>query len=277
MRIAPDLHLAEELGRATASAGHAEMVRKTLERIGSPDELVRFIHRYTLFNGNFAGGVANLAGAFHVRQDLFRDRSEPVAACSDRSARIASSIFFAAEDEYADRGDQKRITHRDLGQSVLRHTIGYLDVDTASFDERFPLNGSTKAALDLVFDGYCVKPASRSEDGLLGGLGFHIASETSADQEFNAIDPYLRRTHPGLVAHLTAARTHLGHSVYSWFDQHTKVEVEHHEHAVQAASMALEFYSGDASPDHVRAAILAGVRLFDDTLRLLFSRILEAD
>ena len=277
MTTSRDLDLREELSRLTSSLGHADLVRQTLERIASQDELVRFIQRYTLFNGNFAGGVANLAGTLHVRQELFRDRSEPVAACSDRSARIASSIFFAAEDEYADREDRKRITHRDLGQSVLRHTIGYFDLDGASFDGRFPLNRSTRDALALVFDGYCISPASRSEDGLFRGLGFHIASETSADEEFNAIDPYLRRSHPGLVEHLTAARTHLGHSVYSWFDQHTKVEVEHHEHAVEAAVSALHFYSGSASLDHLRATILDGVRLFDETLRLLFTRILEAD
>ncbi|MBW2313586.1 MAG: hypothetical protein JRH10_05280 [Deltaproteobacteria bacterium] len=149
---ARDALLRAEIERMTSSGGHRELVDGVLRELRSSKDLVRFIHRYTVFNGNFAGGVANLAGAFHVRQDLFRDAHEAIGACADRSARIASYIFFAAEDEYSDRDDRSRITHRDLGQSVLKGSVEFLGLDTPDFDERFPLNETTQAALEAEPD-----------------------------------------------------------------------------------------------------------------------------
>jgi hypothetical protein len=60
-------------------------------------DIMRFTHRYTVFNGNFAGGVAALTGLVHIKQLLFRDPAESIEACADRSAEIASQVFFAAE------------------------------------------------------------------------------------------------------------------------------------------------------------------------------------
>jgi hypothetical protein len=109
------------------------------------------------------------------------------------------------------------------------------------------------SALERIFDGYCISPSARSDDDLLRGLGFHIASETSADAEFNAIAMWLRREHPALVERLTWASTHLGHSVYRWIGLHTFVEVEHHEHAIAAATMALDFYTGSSTKEQASA------------------------
>ena len=272
---APVIGLCSELAALNASLGHAALVERTLSRVASTEDLVRLIHRYTLFNGNFAGGVTSLTGALHVRQDLFRDPAEPIAACADRSARIASHVFFAAEDEYYDRDDQKRITHRDLGQYVLKETVNHFGLDPHTFDHHYPVNASTQRALELIFDGYCINPSARSDDDLLRGLGFHIASEISADAEFNAIATWLRREHPALVERLTTASTHLGHSVYRWIGLHTFVEVEHHKHATTAATMALDFYAGPASKEQASAKILDGVRFFSDVLHQLFSGIIE--
>ncbi len=264
------------LADLTAGFSHAELVRSVLARVQTKAELARFIQRYTLFNGNFAGGVTNLAGALHVRQDLFRDPMEPIAACADRGARIASHVFFAAEDEYFDREDRKRITHRDLGQYVLKETIDWLGFDAHTFDRDFPLNDSTRDALAQIFIGYCIHPDARSEDDLFRGLGFHIASETSADEEFNALKLYLHDVHPALVERLTRSSTHLGHSIFGWIGLHTFVEVEHHEHALTAAAMALDYYAGQYSRQHAEAMIVEGVHLFSRVLNRLLSGILEA-
>jgi hypothetical protein len=272
---------ATELSRGLAELmpgfAHAELVQSVLARVSTKAELIRFIHRYTLFNGNFAGGVVNLAGALHVRQDLFRDPTEPVSACADRGARIASHVFFAAEDEYFDRDDRRRITHRDLGQYVLKEAIDWLGFDAHTFDRDFPLNASTRDALAQIFTGYCIHADARSEDDLCRGLGFHIASETSADAEFNALKTYLHQQHPALVQRLTDASTHLGHSIFGWIGLHTFVEVEHHEHALTAASMALDYYSGQLSRAHAEARIVEGVHLFSSVLNRLMSGILVAD
>lgn len=267
--------LREELAHRTASLGNAALTRDTLGALDPRTGLVRFVQRYTLFNGNFAGGVAGLAGAFHVRQDLFRDPAEPIAACADRSARIASHIAFAAEDEYSDREDRTRITHRDLGQAVLRGTVEHFGLDAATFDQEYPLDESVQRALARVLEGYGLREVG-CDVALFRGLGFHIASEISADEEFNAINSFLRAAHPRLVEHLSNRKTHLGQPLYRWFDLHTYVEVEHHEHALEAAAMALDFYTGDASREELIARVMAGIDFFGVTLREIFHGVSAA-
>ena len=268
--------LSDEIGVITRAFDHKAYLREVLERIERTDQLVRFLHRYTLYNGNFAGGVALLAGRFHIRQDLFREEAEPIGACADRSARVASLIFFAAEDEYSDRGDHTRITHRDLGQAVLRATVDHFGIAPEIFDETYPLNATTERALETVLEGYCATVVP-SDDDLFRGLGFHIASETSADEEFIAITSYLREAQPGLVDHLSDATTHLGQATYRWLDLHTYVEVEHHQHAVEAAEVAEQYYSGDAPRERIRELVAEGVNQFATSLRGLMSGILDPD
>jgi len=269
----PDLR--DEIFHLASVLGHRELVTQVLENIQSTDDLIRFIHRYTVFNGNFAGGVTQLSSAFHVRQDLFRDPMEPVAACADRSARIASYIFFAAEDEYSDRDDHSRITHRDLGQFLLKGAIEHFGYDPQTFDRRFPFNPTMRQVLEQVLTGYTVT-GPKSDAALFRGLGFHIASELSADQEFKAIDSYLIETNPGLVEHLKAANTHLGQACYGWVNMHTFVELEHLDHAIDAATMAIDYYAGDWTRATLHDLVIEGFNDFSTTLRRLVGRVLEA-
>jgi len=264
-----------QIFRLSSILGPRELVSQMLEKVESNDDLIRFIHRYTVFNGNFAGGVIQLASAFHVRQDLFRDPMEPVAACADRSARIASHIFFAAEDEYSDRDDHSRITHRDLGQFLLKGAIEHFGYDPQTFDEKFPFNLTTRDVLDDVLRGYTVT-GPKSDAALFRGLGFHIASELSADQEFKAINSYLLERNPGLVEHLMAAETHLGQACYRWVNMHTFVELEHLDHAIDAATMAIEYYAGDRTPTVLQDLIIEGFNDFSTVLRRFIGRVLDA-
>lgn len=267
-------NLSGAVNKATEAFEHKALVQEILGRIDNSDQLVRFMHRYTLYNGNFAGGVALLAGRFHFRQDLFREKAEPIDACADRSARIASLVFFAAEDEYSDRKDHSRITHRDLGQSVLRDTVEYFGIAPEFFNKNYPLHASSIRALATVLEGYCAT-AMPSDEDLFRGLGFHIASETSADEEFTAITSYLRKVQPELVAHLSEAKTHLGQSTYRWLDLHTYVEVEHHQHALEAAELAVRFYTGAATTQRLQELIIEGANQFKESFRGLLSGILD--
>jgi len=63
-------------------------------------------------------------GTFHMRRDLFRDPKDPISACADQSAEIASHIFSATEDEYATR-EGSRLTHRRLRQILLSETVKF--------------------------------------------------------------------------------------------------------------------------------------------------------
>lgn len=270
-----DSNLYDAVNDATRAFEHNAQVHEILNSIDHPDQLTRFLHRYTLYNGNFAGGVALLAGRFHIRQDLFREAAEHIEACADRSARIASLVFFAAEDEYADRSDHSRITHRDLGQSVLRATVDHFNIAPESFNAKYPLHATTIRALETVLEGYCANAVPSDED-LFRGLGFHIASETSADEEFTAITSYLRTAQPDLVEHLSKTTTHLGQATYRWLDLHTYVEVEHHQHALQAAALAKQYYTGTATPERLSALLIEGVAQFKASFRGLLSGILDS-
>jgi hypothetical protein len=157
---------------------------------------------------------------------------------------------------------------------MLKGAVEYFGCDSQTFDQKFPLNDSTREALDAVLKGYCVTGA-RSEVELFRGLGFHIASEISADQEFNSINAYLKTADPGLIEHLTTAKSHLGKVVYRWVGLHTFVELEHLDYAVDAALMAVKYYTGERSADQLQGLVLDGFTEFTDTLQRLVRGIVQ--
>ena len=267
----------DQIRSAAQGLGSKSLLRdEILSQVASPDDVIRFLHRYQLFNGNFAGGVACLAGAFHVRQDLFREPTVTIAAAADRSARIASHIYFAAEDEYADRDDRTRVTHRDLGQYVLLGACEYFGVDQNDVDRLYPLNSATAQALGRVDRGYC-QEQKNTEETLLRGLGFHIGSELLADEEFNLIDTHLRGRFPELVTFLENKKTPLGQDCYRWIALHCIIEVEHLDHAFKAADLVLEYYAGDYSKRRVSELIVDGFLEFGDMQKYFFHRILDQE
>ena len=271
------MRVKDQIRSAAEGLGSKPLLRdEILVQVTTPDDVISFLNRYQLFNGNFAGGVAGLAGAFHIRQNLFRELSVTVSAAVDRSARIASHIYFAAEDEYADRHDHTRVTHRDLGQYVLLGTCEYFDVNQDDVDRLYPINSATIQTLSRVDRGYCQEQVN-TEETLLRGLGFHIGSELLADEEFNLIDAHLRHAFPKLVTFLEEKKTNRGQDCYRWISLHCKVEVEHLDHAFRAADLVLEHYVGNYSERRVAELIVDGFLEFGDMQKYFFSQILDRD
>lgn len=256
--------------------GNDSHLSDVLKRVGDEALLIRFLHRYTTFNGNFAGCVASLAGAFHVKQDVFRDRSENITNCSDRSAEIASHIFFAAEDEYADRRTKRRVTHRQLAQELLKASLCFFRLTAGDFDRDFRLGNSARQACSSVINGYGVGTAGTEKD-LFSGLGFHMGAEILADQEFQRLDTLLRRSFPELVRHLVSTRVLDEHTCYDWVDIHTQVEDEHFCHAATAAELAITYYSGPTSKADLCAHLADGFHSFARLQRCFFGGILEEE
>jgi hypothetical protein len=256
------------------ASGCRENLQRVLGKITSSSDLIRFVHRYTVFNGDFAGGVANLAGAFHVQQELFREPSEPLSPCADRSAEIASYVFFAAEDEYAVRGGGPRWTHRRLGQRLLKHTLEYFDVSPEQFRREFRLTTESLEALRAVKTGYRVN-AAHTEAELFDSLGFHIGAELLAHVEFNAIHGHLCAHSPDYVEHLRRIEIGHGLNAYHWVDLHTSVEGEHFDAAIVAAEKVLEYYAGDRGRDWVARTIVEGFGAFASLQIRFFGAVLE--
>jgi hypothetical protein len=250
------------------------LLERILAGISEPEDLIRFIHRYTVFNGNFAGGVANLAGAFHVQQRLFRDANETIADCADRSSEIASYIFLAAEDEYAVRNGGPRWTHRGLGQLLLKATLQYFGVGDEQFSKSFPLTPTIDGILEEVIEGYKINKAD-SEPVLFGALGFHIGAELLADVEFNVIHGYLEDRYSGLIQHLRGRDIGHGVNAYHWIQLHTSVEEEHFDGAIVAAEKALQYYVGARSVEAVQGEVLEGFWSFVRLQQRFFRNVLE--
>ena len=260
--------------KALEESATRPFLERILAGISGSQELVQFIHRYTVFNGNFAGGVANLAGAFHIQQGLFRDVSEAIDHCADRSSEIASYIFFAAEDEYAVRDGGRRWTHRGLGQLFLKETLQYFHINDGQFSKSFILTPTIDRILEEVIEGYKINKAD-SEPVLFGALGFHIGAELLADVEFNVIHNYFELRHSGLTQHLMQRDIDHHVNAYHWIQVHTYAEAKHFDGAIVAAEKALQYYVGARSVQVVESEILEGFWSFVRLQQRFFKSVLE--
>lgn len=238
-----------------------------LERARSGPDLVRLLGRYIHFNSIFSCGVSALAGRIGACQKLFRDPGEQEdSLLGDRSAEIAAQIFFAAIDEFGDRSLKQRGTHRSLAQATLRGAAQFFGISARELTRSKLLNEGTLRAIAEVRHGYCLE-GDLDDRRLLRGIGFHISSETLADEEFRILDEVLRRRFPELVRYLGGTSVGVnGFQLpgYHWIRIHTTVEVEHSNAAFRAAELALQYYAGPADRERIKEWILKGVQEFSE-------------
>jgi len=247
----------------TAHRGNA-IFRRALERLPDGDALLSLLGRYVHFNATFGGCVANLAGEIAIRQNLFRDASDPIPILADRSVEVASDVIAAAIDEFDDRATTHRDTHRTLAQATLRAAGQFFGKSTAELNALFQPDAATLEAIRGVHAGYGVNRRLEDAD-ILRALGFHAASEVLADEEFRFLDECLRGRFPQLVAALQGAKVRINgeeHAAYYWIHIHTSVEADHFAFALQGANRALGCYTGSI-PD-ARSWILEGFAQFAD-------------
>lgn len=219
---------------------------------------------YIQFNSVFGSGVANLAGEIGVRQHLFRDRCEEVDVFADRSVEVAAKIFYAAIGEFGDVCTARRSTHRTLSQATLRGAADFFSFPPELLKTIARPNRITTNAIATVCEGYGLNQ-TLSDRQIFQGIGFHLASETLADEEFVALDRILRSAYPELVANLEQAQLRVNGSLcsgYLWIRLHTTVEAEHSASALDGANLALRYYAGAESRVCVREWILEGAQHF---------------
>jgi hypothetical protein len=257
----------EEIVSSSAIDGY---IRQKLECIRSDQDLTTFFRRFALYNLAFPGGVAMLAGAFHMRPDIFQDKQESFIDNMDRSSEIASHIIFAAEDEFATSNRKIRVTHRMMAQEMVKFAKGFSNLSDDAFAESFSeLTDYQEQAL-AIRNGYRVYSLENERDMFLA-LGFHLASERLADIEFNALSDILSRNFPAFVK---AARQVSGPQsirIYGWIATHTTVEVDHYAYSLRAAEMALEFYTGEMhTKQELYGLILDGFHEFIQHQRNMF-------
>jgi hypothetical protein len=231
------------------------LVRDTLRAaLTDPLRRVRFLGRYTSWNGFFGSGVATLSGKIGRCRGLFLDPEQPVKALADRSVYVASFFFDAARDEFDDRDTVHRDTHRCLAQSTLKGLIdhgmraGALG-DTAAVNALLQEPDWLQQLNKRVATGY---GAALADDlpTVFACIGYHLGSELLADQEFSTIDATLRTEAPELVEYLKNNRVNVAgqeHVAYQWIAIHSGhgggAEADHFEWATQGARLAFRFVS----------------------------------
>jgi hypothetical protein len=230
----------------------------------SPASLLPVLHRYIQFNSVFGGGVANLAGRLAVRHAVFRDPDDVVEELADRSSEVASTIFYAAIDEFGDPTKSHRVTHRTMAQATLRATAEFLGYSPVALNTLLRPDPATKDSMAQILRGYGV---DREMDGsdLFRAIGFHIGSELLADQEFCILDGFLRERHPELVKCLLATAVPVGAArvcAYTWVACHTTVEADHRDAGFAGANRALRFAAAVAPPQRLKEWILEGFGSF---------------
>jgi hypothetical protein len=266
MRESLNIELADLEPILHEHAGNA-IFANTLARITKTEQLLSVLSRYIHFNSVFGSGVANLAGEIGSRQDLFRDPEEEVAIVADRSVEVAADIFFAAIDEFGDKKQIRRSTHRTLAQATLKAAGAFYGLSPAELDEIAQPFESTQAAMSEVRNGYRVNQAV-NESEIFRAIGFHIGSEVLADEEFNVLDKFLRARYPDLVDYLMKTKVVINGSdniAYRWVQIHTTVEADHFAAAVQSANLALRYYAESQSSICIKSWVLGGFREFAET------------
>ena len=248
-----------------------QSVESALSRaMRSHRSLLRFLGRYTSWNGYFGSGVATLAGKVGRCRNTFLDPEQPILHLADRSVFVASFFFDAARDEFDDRSTEHRDTHRCLAQALVGGVVAYAGLDDAEeVNELLAEPSWLRTLQDRVALGY----GARSEDHapmLFRSMGYHLGSEVLADEEFSRIDAALREADPALVQHLEGYELEIAgkkHNAYRWLSAHSghgsAVEWDHFKWAVEGVELAFRY-----TPPERRAEFRQQVLLgFDDFAR----------
>lgn len=252
--------------------------------LGDALRRLRFLGRYTSWNGLFGSGVAALAGKIGRSRRLFLDKDEPIAALADRSVYVGSFFFDAARDEFDDHDSVHRDTHRCLAQATLK---GMIEIESVQMPALADVRGVNQLLADpdwlvelnaRVARGY----GAESPDDLpsiFHAIGYHLGSELLADREFSIIDETLRQLAPDLVQQLLMKRISIAgqeHVAYHWIAIHSghggAAEADHFDWATQGARLALRF-TPEADHGALKQQLIQGFIAFANDHRRFFEAV----
>jgi hypothetical protein len=255
------------------AATEAKVVEVIRSAVAEPTARVRFLGRYTSWNGYFGSGVASLAGKIGRSRGMFLDPQQPIDAVADRSVLVASYFFDAARDEFDDHDTVHRDTHRCLAQATLMGVIAFSAQQEAQLSNTEHLNKLLtppiwlKGLHERVAMGY----GARSPDdkpSIFRAVGYHLGSEVLADQEFSVIDQEMRQQFPTLTRYLETTDVLIAdqkHNAYQWLRLHSGhgggAEADHFDWAVQGVERAFR-YMPPEQHDALRRQVILGFKDF---------------
>jgi hypothetical protein len=228
---------------AIATATNKQPLQRQLDSIESDDQLLRFLHRFVLFNDALAARVSFLAGIIHLTPNVFVDPEADEEFCRQYNGRIAAYVALAASDAYL-MSEHRSLVHQHLSQQFFRGALAHYDRAGPTFDRLNPL---PYRLAEIVAEARSKFFDRKGPEQIFAALGFHVGLELFANKEFNLVDAYLREHHPALVASLE--EDHGNGPAYEWLALHTVVEVGRYRAGREALDAAVRYYHDrDAAP-----------------------------
>jgi hypothetical protein len=253
---------------AIDAAPNKQRMQRQLDAVTSDTALIRFLHRFVLFNDALAARVPFVAGLIHLTPNVFLDPAEGVDFCRQVNGRVAAYVVEAASDEYHLDAERSGV-HQHLSQRFLNGALTFYRVDRAAFDRNHPL----PSVLDRILDEARTKFLDeRTARAIFRALGFHVGLEFFAHQEFNLVDAWLRAQFPALVEALE--RVDGNSSEYTWLALHTVVEIGHYRAGIEALKSALQFYRHPEEKPAMADLIKEGFNAFVDLQSRYYDAIL---
>lgn len=236
--------------------------------LGDRHDLLRFVHRFLLFNDALAARVPYLAGLIHLTQDLFQNPGEQPGFLAQTNAQIAAYVAEAAADEYR-MVNGRNMVHQYLSQVFFRGVLRQCWPDGAgTFESAYPISPEIAALLTEARTKFFVAPDACA---IFSALGFHVGLEFFADEEFNLVDRYLRNRHPDVVAALETNGGDL--CEYTWLSLHTIVEIGHYRAGLEAVNQAVATWRDPATAPDMAETIMDGLRAFADLQNRYYSAV----
>lgn len=269
-RRTPSIDLGPLIEDAVKSAPNNAFIQSELDKLSGNARLVRFLHRFLLFNDALAARVPFLAGLIHLTPDLFLDADDAGRFCAQRNAGIAAHVAEAASDEYR-MTPSRNMVHQHLSQVFFRAVLAHFGMEQARFDAENPVPDAVNALLaearGLFFE-------NRSPENVFAALGFHVGLEFFANEEFNDVDQFLNRRHEDLAAALKIEGPN--GAPYVWLALHCVVEVGHYSAGLEAVRGAVEYCSPRRDAARMAEQIMRGLDVFAD-LQLRFYQLVLAE
>lgn len=252
---------------AIAEAPNNKVVQGQLDAIDSDNFLLRFLHRFVLFNDALAARVPFLAGLIHLTPNIFLDLEADDEFCQQANGRIAAFIAEAASDEYR-MVNGRNLVHQRLSQVFFRAALAHYGIDGKTFDRAHPVPPLLQELLSEARRKYF---EARDPEQIFLGLGFHVGLEFFAHEEFNLVNGFLRSRHPRLVASLERKTEDV--SPYLWLALHTVVEIEHYRAGLEALNAAVKYFHRPDETPRATALIKEGFAGFIGLQRRYYESI----
>ena len=214
-------------------------------------EFLLWCIQYRHFNDIFAPCVISLASTIHIELNQLNHNVI--------GSEIAAGIYKACHHEYHENINGVEWTHSKLSKLFITTLAKIIDKD-ANINY---IHSDTADAQNSVKRGYLVKkwddfPQKKMSTYLPFGLGFHMASEFLAANEFLTIDKETKRNFPNIYRAMQQKID--GLAAWHWISIHSEVEVEHFKDALTSYKKSANLFP--------REVIAQGIDSFNELQKL---------